>query len=604
MVNVSPTRVATTRPYSDWVAPAEMNNAPVAGTNGVLEIPARYQILSEIGRGGTGIVYKVHDLETDEVIALKVLKPEIAFDQVMRESLRQEVCLARRVTHRNVCRIHEFNRSNAVACVSMEFIQGESLFAKLQRVGALSVREAIIIARQICSGLREAHAQGIVHRDLKPANIMIDQNGNVKIMDFGIARFAQESNQMTRTMVGTPEYMSPEQVELKAVTPRTDIYSLGLVLYEMVTGSRAFSGETAIAVAVQHIRKAPKRPSEIVPALAPGVETVILKCLRKEPAKRFQSVDELDAALAQCAKRPKAKLEIEPLLRDIFKMSREAASQFVFLAEQFRRATEPALEQCGLFCRSQRFVTPARIKSAQVTAILGVTFLSTAATFGLVTAKRRHVGQPVGQSRSVRIASNTVFPVANTTNMAMATDQGRGATTITSRAEELSVESNDLAPSDAHPAANTSQSTVAAKMKKAKMHAQISTGPAAEPNAVSAAQLPFPLTDTHEMASLTAVPALDSSADSTSAKAADSPVNAKPSLAVSYLEVGSFKEAKWADNAVDQLTHLGFHTICIHKTHLWIQSYQVRVGPYDNANDIEAAAQRLAALGFKGHAVK
>ena len=423
MEKASPTRLATTRRYCDGLVVTDQASiTSVAGTNGGgLEIPGRYEILCEIGSGGTGIVYKVQDLETDEVIALKVLKPEIASDQTMRENLRQEVCLARKVTHRNVCRIHEFNRSNSSACISMEFVEGESLFAKLRRAGALSVREAINIACQICAGLREAHAQGIVHRDLKPANIMIDQNGTVKIMDFGIARFARESSQMTRTMVGTPEYMSPEQVELKAVTPRTDIYSLGLVLYEMVTGAQAFSGETAISVAVQQIRKAPKRPSEIVPTLPPDVEAVILKCLRKEPAKRFQSVDELDAALAACAKRlprgRKAKLEIAPLLHESLQKSRVAASRAVSFGGAVSRCNggiqsfcAARVEKCAVSCRSQQFVTPARIRSAQVAAILGVTFLSTAVTFGLVTGRRSHVGQPAAQSRSLRIAANLPCP--------------------------------------------------------------------------------------------------------------------------------------------------------------------------------------------------
>src|SRR5579863_7946339 len=143
-------------------------------------IPPRYEALSQIGTGGTGIVYKVRDLETGEIVALKILKPEIASDPEVLENFKRESCLARKITHKNVCRIHEFSRSNGTAYTSMEFVQGESLLSRLYRVGSLPLNEALGIARQICAGLREAHAQGIVHRDLKPANIMVDRSGTVK----------------------------------------------------------------------------------------------------------------------------------------------------------------------------------------------------------------------------------------------------------------------------------------------------------------------------------------------------------------------------------------------------------------------------------------
>ena len=280
-----------------------------------LGIPVRFKILCEIGNGGMGIVYKVHDLETGEILALKLLKPLIASDPQMREELRKEVCLARRVTHNNVCRIHEFYRSDTASCVSMEFVHGETLLSKMRRVGALPVRDAIEITRQICAGLREAHARRIVHRDLKPANIMIDQSGVVKIMDFGIARLSQENGQVTRTFVGTPEYMAPEQIELKAMGPRTDIYSVGLLLYEMVTGTQAFTGDSLIAVALKQIRESPKRPSEIASTLPPGLEAVILKCLRKNCDSRFQSIDQLDSALCKLAANGASEPDGRPIFR-------------------------------------------------------------------------------------------------------------------------------------------------------------------------------------------------------------------------------------------------------------------------------------------------
>jgi class 3 adenylate cyclase len=267
-------------------------------------IPARYRVLSRVGSGGMGIVYKVHDKETDEIVALKTLKPGIGADPAMQENLKREVCLARKVTHKNVCRIHELSRSSGVPYISMEFVEGESLLSRLRRSGPLPWHDALKIVQQVCAGLREAHMQGIVHTDLKPANIMMDLNGIAKIMDFGIAQPLQGAGQGTSTIFGTPAYMAPEQVEFKRLDARTDLYALGAVLYEMVTGSAPFEGETPMAVAAKQVRQIPERPREIAPDLPLDAEAAILKCLEKDPAQRFQSVDELWAALRKTEPRP------------------------------------------------------------------------------------------------------------------------------------------------------------------------------------------------------------------------------------------------------------------------------------------------------------
>jgi hypothetical protein len=257
----------------------------------------RYEILAEAGHGSMGNVYKARDRETGEIVALKLLKPEIASDQAMIERFKNELLYARKITHKNVCRVYEFYRLGGVAYTSMEFVEGESLRSVLNRFGALSPKKATDLALQICSGLKEAHAQGIVHRDLKPENVMIDSVGNLKLMDFGIARSMEAVTRLTGAMVGTPAYMAPEQVSGSPVDYRTDIYSLGLMIYEMFTGQPAFGAENAIAVALKQMREAPPRPSQIEPSVSLAVERAILKCLEKSPEKRFQSVAALESAL-------------------------------------------------------------------------------------------------------------------------------------------------------------------------------------------------------------------------------------------------------------------------------------------------------------------
>ena len=258
----------------------------------------RYDILAEAGHGSMGNVYKARDRETGETVALKLLKPEIASDQAMMERFKNELLFARKITHKNVCRVHDFNRIAGLAYTSMEFVEGESLRSVMNRFGGLPVKKAVGVALQICSGLREAHAQGIVHRDLKPENVMIDANGNVKIMDFGIARSMEAGTRLTGSMVGTPAYMAPEQVAGKPVDYRTDVYSLGLMLYEMFTGTPAFQADTPVAVALKQLRETPPAPHEVEPTIPVPIERAILKCLEKEPAKRFQSVAELEKALS------------------------------------------------------------------------------------------------------------------------------------------------------------------------------------------------------------------------------------------------------------------------------------------------------------------
>lgn len=266
-------------------------------SNSLAALSQRYDVLSEAGHGNMGNVYKARDRETGEIVALKLIKSEIASDQAATERFKNELLFARKITHKNVCRVYEFNRVGGIAYTSMEFVEGESLRSVLSRFGGLPVRKGVDLALQICSGLKEAHAQGIVHRDLKPENVMIDNQGNVKIMDFGIARSMEAGTRLTGAMIGTPAYMAPEQVSGKPVDYRTDIYALGLVLYEMFTGSETFRADTPVAVALKQMQEAPAPPHDIDPNIPVYVERAILKCLEKDPAKRFQSIAELENAL-------------------------------------------------------------------------------------------------------------------------------------------------------------------------------------------------------------------------------------------------------------------------------------------------------------------
>ncbi len=267
------------------------------GSTALAALSQRYEILASAGQGSMGNVYKARDRETGETVALKLLKPEIASDQAMMERFKNELLFARKITHKNVCRVYEFNRLGGIAYTSMEFVEGESLRSVLNRFGGLPQRKAMDLALQICSGLKEAHAQGIVHRDLKPENVMIDAQGNVKIMDFGIARSMEAGTRLTGSIVGTPAYMAPEQVAGKPVDYRTDIYSLGLMLYEMFTGTPAFRADNPVAVALKQMREEPTPPQEVEPNVPVSTERIILKCLEKDPERRFQSVADLESTL-------------------------------------------------------------------------------------------------------------------------------------------------------------------------------------------------------------------------------------------------------------------------------------------------------------------
>ncbi len=258
-------------------------------------VAGRYRIVGLIGRGGMGEVYRADDLELHQAVALKFLPLDFSDDPVLLARFRNEVRLARRVSHPNVCRVYDIGDLDGSYYISMEYVDGEDLRTLLRRIGRISQSKALEIARQACAGLAAAHKQGVLHRDLKPANIMIDGQGKVRITDFGLAALADEMEQ-SEIRSGTPTYMAPEQLDGKQVSHLSDIFSLGLVLHEIFTGRRVFEAGSLQELRQLH-RRPPQGPGRFVSSLDPAIDDTVRQCLQRTPQLRPESALSVAASL-------------------------------------------------------------------------------------------------------------------------------------------------------------------------------------------------------------------------------------------------------------------------------------------------------------------
>lgn len=286
----------------------------------------RYQVLEEVGHGELGRVYKVLDYKTGEQIALKLISPEIASDPSTMERFQSELRLARKIRHKNVCGMHDIGEFEGTHFVTMDYVMGQELETMIRMIGTLSISTVLSIGKQVCEGLAEAHSLGVIHRDLNSRNILIDKSGTAKIMDFGLARSTKDVGRTgLNILIGTPEYMSPEQAEAQEIDYRSDIYALGVILYEMATGRVPYEGDTALAVSIKHKGPIPKNPKKFNPNIPEALSNVILKCLEKDKARRYQNAIEIREELEKVEKAPPAVAPIEPQRKPV--AARKAAAK-------------------------------------------------------------------------------------------------------------------------------------------------------------------------------------------------------------------------------------------------------------------------------------
>jgi len=295
---------STTRPMgpaAEGTATVRLVAPPVPGDfpPGTL-FAGRYRIEQVLGRGGMGVVYKAVDQQLDETVAIKTLPNDVmARSPEDLDRFKREIRLARKITHRNVLRTFDYGEWEGVVFISMEYVRGYALSDLTDANQGMPPRAVMGVARQICRGLQAAHEEGIIHRDIKPQNVLIDSKGEVKLMDFGIARMAESKEAMTAVglVIGTPHYMSPEQVQGRPLDPRSDVYSMGIMIYEMLVGKRPFDSDSLTAILTAHVTETVRPPIELRPEIGTEINEIVLRCLAKNPAGRYANAGELLSAL-------------------------------------------------------------------------------------------------------------------------------------------------------------------------------------------------------------------------------------------------------------------------------------------------------------------
>ena len=267
-------------------------------------LDSRYEILEVIGTGGMAVVYKALDHRLNRLVAVKILKDELSRNQEFRRRFHAESQAVAMLSHPNIVSVYDVSRTGDADYIVMELIEGISLKQYLEKKLNLNWRETLHFSMQIAKALEHAHSRGIVHRDIKPHNIMILKDGSIKVADFGIARVGSAQNTLTREALGSVHYISPEQAKGARVDNRSDLYSLGVVMYEMLTGRTPYDGETPVSVAIQHINGGARRPSELMPGIPLGLEQIVMRAMNADPDARYTSATEMLRDMEEFRKNP------------------------------------------------------------------------------------------------------------------------------------------------------------------------------------------------------------------------------------------------------------------------------------------------------------
>jgi tetratricopeptide (TPR) repeat protein/predicted Ser/Thr protein kinase len=280
---------------ADMVTAGPWAVASTPGAGGEIDFGPRYKIQKLLGEGGMGAVYKAYDTELDRTVALKLIRPGLAMDANVSQRFKQELLLASKISHKNILRIHDLGDANGVKFISMAYVEGQDLHQLLTAQGKLPIERALNLTKQLCAALDAAHSEGVVHRDFKPQNILLDKNEQAYITDFGLAKSLEADAGLSRSgeFLGTPRYMAPEQVEGRGIDHRVDIYALGLIMYEMLTGDVPFHADSTIQLMYKRVNETPNNPKTLNPDLPDWLARVVMKCLERDPDKRYQNASDV-----------------------------------------------------------------------------------------------------------------------------------------------------------------------------------------------------------------------------------------------------------------------------------------------------------------------